>query len=146
MIYKDFHAIGDSESTPYDRGELCLNCNEYWFDHDGWKCSNVKPILDGMRYTITDFSQYLSTDRYLTQSMKDSIVSNASNFASLSSLLRSWKDPIGISSIIMDELHVEPTHQTTKPTIDQWQAWAHNQPGDCACGIKKDSCDYHKNP
>lgn len=139
MIYKDFHAIGDSESTPYDRGELCLNCNEYWFDHDGWKCSNVKPILDGMRYTITDFSQYLSTDRYLTQSMKDSIMSKSEYLTSHYKFLLSSLDHQ------FDELS-KPTHQTTKPTIDQWQAWAHNQPGDCACGIKKDSCDYHKNP
>lgn len=135
MIYKDFVSFYDSHHTPYNRRANCLNCGNGYNYHIGWAC---EVHFDAT--TRTDcFSIYRQDNQYLTQSMKDSIVSNANNFAALS---RSWKDP----HIFMDELHVEPVHQTVKPTIDQWQAWAHNQPGDCACGIKKDSCDYHKSP
>ena len=130
-----------------------MNCHEYYDDHEGWKCSRVASRTDGFGNIVTNFSDYLPSEKYLTQSMKDSImVSNTNNWlnyykklGALSAHLSPFfvKTPTietGASPIYMNE----PAHQTTKPTIDQWQAWAHNQPGDCACGIKRETCDYHK--
>jgi hypothetical protein len=28
--------------------------------------------------------------------------------------------------------------------IDDWRSWAHKAPGDCACGIKRVMCEYHR--
>jgi hypothetical protein len=27
---------------------------------------------------------------------------------------------------------------------NDWKAWRHNVPGECACGILRQKCDYHK--
>jgi hypothetical protein len=29
-------------------------------------------------------------------------------------------------------------------SICHWQAWAHNAPGDCPCGIVRSDCSYHR--
>jgi alpha-L-arabinofuranosidase len=129
MIYKDADSKCDTEDEPCDREEICLNCNEYWTDHYGWKCSRVFASFDSYGNTISNFHEYLSTEKYLTQSMKDSILSKSDYLISHYKFLSNLAD--------------KPAHQTAKPTIDQWQAWAHNQPGDCACGIKREACDYH---
>lgn len=28
--------------------------------------------------------------------------------------------------------------------MSDWRAWAHNKPGDCACGIARAMCSYHR--
>lgn len=153
MIYKDVYSQYDAEFLPYNRNEDCLNCGQEYTDHDGWRCYNTPAVTDGFGNISGNFSDYLPTDKYLTQSMKDSIMVNNTNnwlnyhknLGALSAHLSPFfvKTPTigaGASPIYMNE----PAHQTAKPTIDQWQAWAHNQPGDCACGIKREACDYHR--
>lgn len=38
---------------------------------------------------------------------------------------------------------VQP-NQVAITDLSDWRAWAHNQPGECKCGIKKEDCFYHK--
>lgn len=146
MIYKDNYSQYDLEDMPADRDEDCLNCGQEHNDHSGWRCYNVPAITDRFGNSSIDFSDYLPTDKYFTQSMKDSImVSNTNKWFCYGKNLT--KTPpateIGAKLFYLDEID-EPAHQTAKPTIDQWQAWAHNHPGDCACGIKRETCDYHR--
>ncbi len=28
--------------------------------------------------------------------------------------------------------------------ISDWRAWAHNEPGDCPCGIARSRCEFHR--
>lgn len=57
------------------------------------------------------------------------------------SQLSSWdlceenKEPIGS----------EHAKQESQRNISDWRAWAHNRPGECACGIPREICTYHKN-
>lgn len=37
-----------------------------------------------------------------------------------------------------------PVKITEEKDSTHWRAWAHNQPGDCSCGIKREMCIYHK--
>lgn len=30
-----------------------------------------------------------------------------------------------------------------KVDASDWRAWAHNQPGNCPCGISREQCEYH---
>jgi len=119
MIFKDLLSPLDSESKPGNRiGEFCLNCGEGYFFHKGWACD--------VAAQNTNFSALKPSHRYETFSM--------------------------ISSIFIETEQVKydsnqsaaVTNTTNKYTISDWQAWAHNVPGDCACGIKKHLCDYHK--
>ena len=127
MIYKDLYFGKDTTSMPYNRDENCLNCGCRFSYHVGWACE------DYFEYPKrTDFfSMSRLNHQYLTQSMKDSVDLN--------------KPPYIVVNRPISDMCINPLI-AAKPGIDQWQAWSHNQPGDCACGIKKDSCDYHKNP
>lgn len=130
MIYKDDDSCYDVEFEPFDRSEQCLNCLNDWESHDGWKCGGVPSHFAPNGSRSTNFRDYGSDEKYLTKSMRDSIiVMNTGKWFNTNP----WVVTNG-----------KPAHQTTKPTIDQWQAWAHNHPGDCACGIKRETCDYHK--
>lgn len=42
--------------------------------------------------------------------------------------------------------HSTPTVQKQSKDVDisDWRAWATTKPGECACGIRKDQCAYHK--
>ena len=70
--------------------------------------------------TNTSFKDVLHWQRYETFSMAESIF---------------LEDTIKISI---------KQHTKEKYDISDWRAWAHNVAGDCACGIKKHLCDYHK--
>lgn len=126
MIYKDIHSKYDLAHRPYDRQDCCLNCGWEHRYHIGWACHNHYDFISRTDY----FSMSRQNYQYLTQSMKDSLNRNIPDYPLIVNLHTSDKC---MNPFI-----------AAKPTIDQWQAWAHNQPGDCACGIKKDSCDYHK--
>jgi len=32
----------------------------------------------------------------------------------------------------------------TPESSSDWRAWAHNIPGECACGIRREACKYHR--
>lgn len=37
------------------------------------------------------------------------------------------------------------SHSSTKEIdISDWRAWANSRPGECACGIPKTACNYHR--
>lgn len=36
------------------------------------------------------------------------------------------------------------TSLTSSIAEDNWRAWAHNVPGECPCGIKRQDCIYHQ--
>jgi hypothetical protein len=50
------------------------------------------------------------------------------------------------ASMAASLIDVTLTPPETKPveTVADWRAWAHNCPGDCACGIRRVDCTYHK--
>jgi len=68
MIYKDMYAQDDAAHCPEDRvGELCLNCSRSWLSHFNWACDHY-----GL-YANSFFDNVAESNRYLTQSMKDSL-------------------------------------------------------------------------
>lgn len=77
MIYRDSKAKHDTEDCPSPRGgEPCLNCGDYWECHFGWGCENEQS---------TSFSATSPNERYLTQSMLNSISQSMLNSISPSS-------------------------------------------------------------
>jgi hypothetical protein len=50
-------------------------------------------------------------------------------------LIKFWKQ---------DTWTVYPKINPMPYDICSWQAWAHNKPTDCPCGIIRSDCDYHK--
>lgn len=144
MIYKDSSAQYDIEFEPADRAEDCLNCSEDWNNHDGWKCVGIPWAYKANGSRSTNFNDYLPTEKYLTKSMRNSIIINTSAWFTYAKSPRDTAPATEIGARPFSLIFDEPAHQTVKPTIDQWQAWAHNHPGDCACGIKREICDYHK--
>lgn len=72
------------------------------------------------KHNTTWFELFDQDNQYLTQSMRELTLPLPYN-----------KEEIKVT-IVKKEFD-----------ISEWQAWAHNQPGDCPCGIKKDMCDYH---
>jgi hypothetical protein len=37
-----------------------------------------------------------------------------------------------------------PTKVVQVPDLSDWRTWARPRPGECACGIPRHTCDYHK--
>lgn len=132
MIYGDHNAKDDCEDSPGCRpGDICINCNNSWIFHTGWKCRHSTSIS-------TAFSKLPPNERYLTPSMKASLL--YPNFGTISAPMLSM-DYLGMPRI-NPPAKVSPTKPITD--ISDWRAWAHNQPGDCACGINRSQCTYHK--
>jgi hypothetical protein len=109
----------DDEALPENRsGELCRNCNEYYFQHYGWACSEIDQ--GKLRSEIPVDAQYYTKDMPIDRpGFKRNQIS---------------PDLTPISISVVDVKHES----------DHWKAWRHNEPGDCFCGIKRNLCDYHK--
>lgn len=164
MIYHDSYAQGDKDFTPATRfraggEELCINCNHGWGSHRGWRCTTVTTT------NFTNFHHLHSHERYLTPSMAASILHPPGatikppspfcgncGFAKLahptqtatgdllcpiSGKLSYWKEP-GTTAILIQQ----PKQKVVD--VSDWRAWAHNRPGECACGIPKERCEYHR--
>lgn len=80
MIYNDKYCLSDREDTPHDRGEDCLNCGKLWLNHYGWSCATS--------YGAYHFRRLPPDQRYLTQSMKDSIYHQVPRLQELSKILK----------------------------------------------------------
>lgn len=118
MIYNDQYSFEDTEECPGSRpDEKCLNCGKYWIYHYNWGC-------DDDLY----FSETSENNRYLTQSMINSITPKQMNI-NLEGKVRNMEINLSIPD---------------KKDISDWRSWANNYTGECACGIKKTDCDYHK--
>jgi len=120
MIYKDAHAHLDTERTPAARhGEACVNCGEWWEEHDGWRCPDAVSLY-------TTFHGLVESERYTTMSMYVSIQNDP---------------PTQRSPATCQESAVQVV---VKADLSDWRTWAHNRPGDCPCGIARTMCDYHR--
>ena len=119
MIYKDRDAHKDNALSPGCRDkEDCLHCGEHWGSHEGWACPEWSH-----EHGHSTFKGVPEHQRYLTQSMKDSVPQQS------------------IKQILQEKLG---SARPTKTDISDWRAWAHNRPGECGCGIAKVDCIYHK--
>lgn len=131
MIYADYYASLDFENKPATRSingkeELCIHCGFGASTHFGWNCDYFSPHY--MFQTVPVHQ------RYLTESMRDSLHCITGNFQ----MDLNFCDP--------DQWNFELPLKVKekKYDISDWQSWAHKEPGDCPCGIKKEMCDYHK--
>lgn len=123
MIYKDREARHDTDRRPADReDEECVHCGQDWNCHNGWACETWY-VGD------TNFSHIRAEHRYLTPSMKASILP---------------KQTIG--EIIREKLGPAPKAVQVGPDLSDWRTWAHHgqQPGHCVCRIPREKCDYHR--
>lgn len=146
MIYKDKDASGDDDRCPNNRGDTvpCLNCQEVWCNHSNWRCPTA------LLYTgETRFSRLPSHQRYCTQEMKDSLNQNASTNPS-ATFPMTWhyvRPGVYHSALKSLEMVVQKTgdvHRKEETDLSDWKAWQHKAPGECACGIPKARCDYHR--
>jgi len=116
MIYKDFKSQFDAEACPEPRAsEKCINCNLAWGAHNGWNCDS------GSKF----FKDCSEDKRYLTKSM-------------LSSLGKP------VAAIVRDHLLESAQKNAASVPEEGWRMWAHNVQGDCACGIRREQCEFHR--
>jgi len=116
--------IGDANNMPAQRSYniVCINCNEPWSKHSYWSCDS----------SLTGSSAYynaLPADKRFT--VPDMIVNNPSSPAKI-------KPVQGKFATSKDD------KKSQSKDISNWQTWAHNRNGDCACGITKSICSYHR--
>lgn len=118
---KDPATYIDTDEFPEERaGEECINCNKTFALHDHWRC----PGLSGpTRYSkLGRYNAYYTHDMTLTSwGIKKSSIVNAPS--------------ISQAVAVQVDLTKDPTH---------WKAWAHNVKGDCACGINRKDCNFHR--
>ncbi len=125
MVYKDARAKLDTDHNPAFRpGEVCFQCLHNWSAHVGWACPGTP--YHGVQ---SRFCQVPPGYRYLTVSMRDSL-----NKADATPTLRQFKAAAPIESV--------PTSPAAN--VNNWRAWSHNVPGECACGIQRSTCTYHR--
>lgn len=121
MIYNDKYACDDFEECPGCRpDEVCINCGNHWNRHANWGC-------DEYLY----FSETFEHNRYLTQSMIDSISPNTT--------VKQMK----MSEVNHSDMYGYPKITNPKD-ISDWRNWAHNVSGECPCGIVRSICEYHR--
>lgn len=119
MIYKDELAKFDTDELPCERPEPCMNCGDYYVNHDGWRCPT-----SGSECTY--YTDLYADERYQTQIM---VMSK-----------KSVKEIVNEKPVVLAQaVVVEP-----KVDLSDWRTWAHNRPGDCPCGIARTVCDYHR--
>jgi hypothetical protein len=132
MLYSDMCSIRDTNENPAERlSQKCVNCGHDYHTHYGWSCAFNPKSIGYIAYMAKvpplDFNQLLTEERYLTQSMIDSLASVKVGIVTIK------------SSPIKEEARVEQVKD-----ISDWRAWAHNIPGECKCGMQRSQCDYHR--
>ena len=138
MIYKDKVAGLDFHTQPARRvDDTCLNCSENHIDHDGWRCpnNNAKMVL---------FHSLSPDQRYLTQSMKDSI--DPPTVKNISYQITGIDLGYPAFDIERQKLRGQTNAKATTKDISDWRAWKTVADDECKCGvgIKKSMCIYHK--
>jgi predicted nucleic acid-binding Zn-ribbon protein len=117
MIYKDVKGPYDTEVQPAPRrDEACLNCGEFWGEHNNWGCPDEGPL---------SFSQTTQETRYETQSMRDSLGEQQAKTVTLTP----------------DDFTGYPQ---PKKDLSDWKAWRSQKPDECPCGTTRSQCDYHR--
>lgn len=125
MIYSDDMARYDTQRRPAEReGEMCLHCGEDYSCHHGWACD---PWYDGVTY----FDDLSESERYSTQSMRDSIAPVRKR---------------SVKQILHDTLGPAPTPVSAGADLSDWRTWARvgRDPSHCDCGIHRQDCTYHR--
>lgn len=125
MSYCDY----DEDACPTKRKELCINCNERWDYHEGWKC----PTIDS---TFRRKSELKLNEHYLTLDMPEaknrtagSIIA-ADDFGSCKSLTKTE-----------ETVSRDNEEQNKKEEMKFFKKVS--SPNYCACGINKSNCNYH---
>jgi len=121
MIYKDILAATDTDDLPRMRhDDLCINCGNGWLAHSGWGC-----------YFSATFKDTGTTNRYVTQSMLDSLKAGSDSN-------REGSAQPSITSFIKGN--------PESFDLSDWRAWRNSsmKPNECPCGIVRVQCDYHK--
>ena len=125
-VYNDVGAIGDTEYAPGARSGNCLNCNRSHAYHYGWAC---EPTYSDMK-----FYELMGSQRFFTLDMcKASGMTLRGKYAYLYT---------NDHALTIPAPSQKP--EVNAKDISDWRAWAHNQAGDCACGIARNMCDYHR--
>ena len=129
MIYKDSFAHKDNAEYPAIRPGKCLNCGLTYGHHNGWACSFENH---------NNFYFLNEEDRFITATMKGSITPMPfpKLYDSGPAVIMPW--------FHSDSNHTRNPPKKESPDISDWKAWQHNQPGECACGIHRKDCEYHK--
>lgn len=122
MIYGD---PDDTVYVPANRNQDCLNCGQEWKNHDGWSCSHTS--------TFVAFDALDPSDRYLTCSMLDALAEET---------MRSFRKDLPTEPCMEIAAAKAVAEPATKDLTD-WRVWAHDAPGDCPCGIRREVCCYH---
>ena len=113
--------LKDIDACPAKRPDKCINCGKVWIAHMGWACLGI-----GGSFVGTTKSSLQPHQRYLTQDMlaSNNIPSDKPTQPSL-------------------ELEL-PQAKPLKKDLSDWKVWRNQRAGECACGIQKSMCDYHK--
>jgi len=131
MIYKDAKASNDRSYCPADRGnEPCINCRNLWEDHHDWSCVS--------NYRGLNFDDVPEGYRFLTQSMEDSLINP---------IIQDRMDKALEALEVLDakvKRIAFPMNKAESKEITEWRISRNDQPGECACGIVRSMCDYHK--
>jgi len=128
MIYKDSKASGDTEDKPADRHENCLNCNFTWSAHNGWACPSKNMIYYNKKFRDIPGGFY-----YMTRSMSDSLNAGSWN------ITFPWHKTI--PDTIPDTI---PSGVAETKDLPEWKIYRNDRHGECACGIVRSTCDYHR--
>lgn len=157
MIYKDNYSARDKEHMPADRPGDCLNCKHDYWHHKGWQCFD-KTKLDPWpirKYNTTApeyaFSNLPKDKRFETQEMRDSI-SGPQTVHTYAGWNMQPTSPITLEDIAkalglpsqQTAINVVKKTQSATKDISDWRTWRHDEPGCCACGIRKIDCTYHR--
>ena len=131
MIYKDAKASNDGIYYPADRGnEPCINCGNLWGNHHGWGCTRV--------HMGKNFVNVPEGYRFLTQPMGDSLINP---------IIQDRMDKALEALEVLDakvKRIAFPMNKAESKEITEWRISRNDQPGECACGIVRSMCDYHK--
>lgn len=162
MIYSDPQSINDTEQGPSNRpGERCMNCNETRSYHYGWACE----LPNGKAPMHEEFSKLKEKEKYLTPSMQANVdITKAQAFSNQTGQsvtvavqvkkpapqivfdidnASAYKKVSQAFSYPVSKHHAVPEAVKKDPGED-WRAWSHDKPGDCACGIKREQCEFHR--
>ena len=127
-VYKDKHASSDFDVVPGNRpSEVCLNCGRLHGLHFGWACKEHYNVMN-----FGEFSKLHHTQRYLTKSMYESMLT------SLASSISTFNPKDYINPNL-----VPKAKQSIDDNMNDWRTWAKVRTGNCACDIPKHQCKYH---
>lgn len=116
-----------NEPTKDEKKEECILCGSSWYSHEGWLCPK-EPSRTYYEKVRFDIKQIPREYRFWTPSMREAAANGKYN---------QLKCHIhhDVKEVVKDEPPVsEPA----------WKQFQHKAPGECACGIARVDCKYHR--